>query len=79
MPQYRLLAEQPTRADVVALFAESEVWLSRRDVAEMLGVSRSARLISVLELLCADGVLVRREMVLANRAVAFVYGKASDG
>jgi predicted transcriptional regulator len=75
MPQYRFLTDQPTPADVEALFAESEVWLTRRDVAEMLGVSRSQRLINILEQLVADGVLERRTTALANRANVFVYGK----
>lgn len=79
MPQYRFLADQPTANDVEKLFDESEVWLSRRDVAEMLGVGRSQRLINILEQLVADGVIERREAVLANRAVTFVYGKPSDG
>jgi len=78
MPQYRFLADQVQPEDVASLFDESEYWLTRRGVAEALGIGRSTRLINILEQLVADGVLKRRETALANRAIVFEYGRADN-
>jgi len=62
--------------DIVAIFDAPGQWLSRRDIAVRLHVSKSAGLIAKIEQLAADGVLRKQEVVLLNRAVAFVYQKA---
>lgn len=69
----RLLMDRLTPEEILLAFTESHEWLSRREIARALGVSKSDTLIHFLEQMVADGLLYRQETVTINRAPIFMY------
>ncbi len=78
MNQRRMFIDRVTDEDVRFVLAGGQVWMTRSEIADALHVSKNKTLINLLEQMCADGYLERRENVTINRAVAFEYRIAQD-
>ena len=71
--KYRFARDGITPELVLACFADDDLYLSRREIAGRLGVSRSNSLINVIERMVTDGLLRKHVDVLVNGAQVFLY------
>jgi len=74
--QLKLFRDRLTPEEVLAVFTPDDVELTRSEIAARLGVSKGRALIAILDQFEAQGVLVRSEEALINRALVFLYRKA---
>jgi len=74
--QLKLFRDRLTPEEVLAVFTPDDVELTRSEIAARLGVSKGRALIAILDQFEAQGVLVRYEEALINRALVFLYRKA---
>jgi len=77
MTQRRLWIDKLSAEEVLTAFSDADYWLSRREVAQALGVSKNKTLINLLEQLVADGYLWRQESLTINGAKVIMYRRAS--
>jgi hypothetical protein len=75
MSQLRFFHDRLEGKDILNVFMTPDEELTRAQIAQRLGVSKSRGLISLIEELVSGGALVKREDVLINRAIVFVYRK----
>lgn len=73
MPQLRLFNDALTDEDVWNVFTAEDTKLSRGEIAARLGISKSRRLIAVLNHMVETKQLWETKELLINRTEAFFY------